>query len=311
MQDKINFLHKVFGKSKLQNNKIELMVPCPFCKAKNKLKMNIRLDSDLWHCWVCNEKGRSLGRLIKQQKPAKVAEYFERFAKNFTYNNNLQITDQFDPVCIPEGFSLVMENMHNPSAIAIYRYARSRGLTDADLWQNRIGFTEDWSLKRRMIIPSFDEDGNLNYWTARSIDPENKYRYINAKANKREIVFNEIDLDYSLPIHLVEGPFDLLKTRHTNSTCLLGSSLSENSLLFYKLVAFCDDIVLCLDNDAQSKQDTIAESLMSYDKDVYYVDPPEFESDWGECNKQMVSESFSAAKKYHKNSRLFRMINKL
>jgi ribosomal protein L37AE/L43A len=310
MQDKINFLNRVFGKSKLQNNKIELMVPCPFCKATKKLKMNIRLDSDLWHCWVCNEKGRSLGRLIKQKNPSKVPEYFERFAKNFTYNNHSSADLQFDPVCIPEGFLLVMDNLKNPAARAVYRYAKARGLTDADIWQNRIGFTEEWSLKRRMIIPSFDEEGNLNYWTARSIDPENKYRYINAKANKREIVFNEIDLDYSRPIHLVEGPFDLLKTRHMNSTCLLGSSLSENSLLFYKLVAYCDDIVLCLDTDAQSKQDLIADSFMSYDKEVHYVDPPP-DSDWGDCNKDQVSAAFSELKKYNKNSRLFRMINKL
>ncbi len=310
MNEKISFLNKVFGKSKLQNNQIELMVPCPFCKAKNKLKMNIRLDSDLWHCWVCNEKGRSLGRLIKQKAPQKVSEYYQKFAKNFTYNYTPEDSLQFDAVSLPDGFLLVMENLHIPAAKAVYRYAKERGLSDEDIWQNRIGFSEEWSLSRRLIIPSFDADGVLNYWTARSIDSENKYRYINAKTNKKALVFNEIDLDYSKPVHLVEGPFDLLKTRHQNATCLLGSSLSESSLLFYNLVVFCDEVVLCLDSDAQSKQDNIADSLLAYDKEVYYVDPPPG-IDWGDTEKERVDLLFKERKKYNRNSSLYRSIEAL
>tara|TARA_A100001015_G_scaffold316511_1_gene430974 strand:- start:2158 stop:3090 length:933 start_codon:yes stop_codon:yes gene_type:complete len=310
MNDKISFLNKVFGKSKLQNNQIELMVPCPYCKATKKLKMNIRLDSDLWHCWVCNEKGRSLGRLIKQKAPQKVAEYYQRFAKNFTYNYSLDDSSELDAVSLPDGFLLLMENLNKPAAKAVYHYAIARGLSDEDIWQNRIGYSEEWSLSRRLIIPSFDADGNLNYWTARSIDPENKYRYINAKANKKTLVFNEIDLEYSKPVHLVEGPFDLLKTRHVNATCLLGSSLSEASLLFYKLVAFCDSVILCLDSDAQSKQDRIADSLLMYDKEVYYVDPPE-DTDWGDTDRQTITTLFKSRKKYHRNSSLYRRINAL
>ena len=81
--------------------------------------------------------------------------------------------------------------------------------------------------------------------------------------------------------------------------------------MFYKLVAYCDEIVLCMDSDAQSKQDKIAEALMSYDKHVYYVDPPSGYDDWGECPKPYISEAFANRSKYNKNSRLFRMINKL
>ncbi|HBQ59391.1 MAG TPA: hypothetical protein DD671_07150, partial [Balneolaceae bacterium] len=195
MNDKIKYLNGVFGKSKLQNNGIELMVPCPYCKETKKMKMNIRLDSDLWHCWVCNSKGRSLGRLIKQKNPAKVAEYFERFAKNFTYNNYTQLQTTIEPVTIPIGFKLLMTNLNNPDALPIYHYAKSRGITDSMLWSFRAGFTEDWSYRRRLIIPSFTEEGELNYWTSRSIDPDNPYRYLNAKADKKQVIFNEIEID--------------------------------------------------------------------------------------------------------------------
>tara|TARA_B100002019_G_scaffold124552_1_gene107294 strand:+ start:9043 stop:9978 length:936 start_codon:yes stop_codon:yes gene_type:complete len=311
MNDKIKYLHGVFGKSKLQNNGIELMVPCPYCKETKKMKMNIRLDSDLWHCWVCNSKGRSLGRLIKQKNPAKVAEYFERFAKNFTYNNYTQLQTTIEPVTIPIGFKLLMTNLNNPDALPIYQYAKSRGITDSMLWSFRVGFTEDWSYRRRLIIPSFTEEGELNYWTSRSIDPDNPYRYLNAKADKKQVIFNEIEIDWNKPVYLVEGPLDLIKCMNINSTCLLGSSLSEQSLLFYKLVMFADKIILCLDADAQKKQDAIAEALMAYDKRVYYVKPPSDGRDWGDLAPEEVESHMSQIIEYTKATRLNNLIGSL
>ena len=311
MTEKIKYLQGVFGKSKLQNNQVELMVPCPFCKDTKKLKMNIRLDSDLWHCWVCGNKGRSLGRLIKQKNPSRVAEYFEKFAKNFAYNNYSQLSSSITPVTIPTGFQLLMSNLHNPDALPIYQYARSRGISDSMLWSFRAGFTEDWSYRRRLIIPSFTEDGELNYWTSRSIDPDNPYRYLNAKADKKEVVFNEIDLDWNSPVYLVEGPLDLIKCSGINATCLLGSSLSEHSLLFYKLVMFADKIILCLDHDAQNKQDTFAETLMAYDKEVYWVRPPSDGRDWGDLDPDEINTCMSELIRYTGSTRLNNLIGRL
>ena len=125
MNDKIKFITSIFGTSRLQNNGIELMIPCPFCKDTKKLKMNIRLDSDLYHCWVCNSKGRNLGRLIKQKKPSKVAQYFEKFGKNFAYNLEA-ITEDEPLVELPEGFRLIMQYLSDPDARAfsgIYGYS--------------------------------------------------------------------------------------------------------------------------------------------------------------------------------------------
>ncbi len=110
MQDKIKFITSVFGKSKLQNNKIELMVPCPFCKETKKLKMNIRLDADLYHCWVCNSKGRNLGRLIKQKRPDMVSLYYEKFGKNYNFVNEADLEVE-DIVELPLGFKLIMQNL--------------------------------------------------------------------------------------------------------------------------------------------------------------------------------------------------------
>tara|TARA_B100000700_G_scaffold295255_1_gene358007 strand:+ start:281 stop:1213 length:933 start_codon:yes stop_codon:yes gene_type:complete len=308
MQDKIRYLNKVFGKGKLQNNGIELMVSCPSCKDSKKLKMNIRLDNGLYHCWVCNTKGRNLGRLIKMKRPDMVSEWFERFQSSFAYNKHSQLLTEPDPIFIPEDFSLIMESLRDPDAKAIRSYAHSRGISDDLLWRYRMGYSSEFRLRRRLIIPSFDEEGELNYWTGRAID-DTPYRYFNSPGNKKQIIFNEIDLDWSLPIYLVEGPLDMVKCVQLNSTCLLGSSLTEDSLLFYKLILFADDIVLCMDSDARPKQDKIAELLMSYDKDVYWVDPPAGDLDWGDLSPEDVYAKMKIKHKYNHDTKLLRMIS--
>ena len=124
-------------------------------------------------------------------------------------------------------------------------------------------------------------------------------------------MFNEIDLDYGKRVYLVEGPLDLIKCYNINATCLLGSSLSENSMLFYKLAMYCDDVVLCLDSDARSKQNNIAELFLSYDKEVSWVDPPKDGCDWGDMSPADIKDLMSAPKKYTVNTKLHDLISNL
>ena len=167
------------------------------------------------------------------------------------------------------------------------RYAHTRGITDSELWRFRVGYSPE--LRSRMILPSFDENGTLNYWTARRCDSNPDWRYLNAKVPKTQFVVGELDLDWSAEeIVLVEGPTDLIKCSLLNATCLLGSTLSENSELFRKLITYPERIVLALDGDARKKQDRIASMLMSYDKEVYWVPPPDGDDDWGDLEPTEV-----------------------
>tara|TARA_Y100001970_G_C14241839_1_gene865410 strand:+ start:1439 stop:2374 length:936 start_codon:yes stop_codon:yes gene_type:complete len=307
--DKIKFLTNVFGESKLQNDEVELTVRCPKCGKPGKKKLCIRLDSDLYHCWVCNIRGRNVAKLIQMKKPNLVSEYMQRFKPaGFTYNNSLSIPE-FDPIVLPEGFNLIMESLHDPDAIAIRKYAHSRGITDQMLWRYRIGYSDDWKLRRRLIIPSFDSSGDINYWVARAIDSDAYIKYVNAKAPKVAIIFNEIDLDFTQPVYLVEGPLDLVKCINLNSTCLLGSSLSENSLLFYELAANNTPVILCLDPDAKKKQDNIADLLASYNLEVSYLNLTE--GDVGDLSPKEVVHLVSKPVKWNENSNLLNRIQEL
>jgi len=301
MQDKILYLKKVFGRAKLQNNGIDLMVMCPGCgdiNKPNKLKMNIRMDNDLYHCWVCNLRGRNLGRLIKMKKPGMVAGYFDKFSSGLFSNFKLDTLLE-EPVSLPDGFRLVMTNLYDPEAKRVKNYAQTRGITESMLWRYRIGFSDEWKFRNRLLFPSFDSEGKVNYWVSRTIEKDNKYRYINAKARKEEIIFNEIDLDWNAKeIYLVEGPLDLIKCGFYNSSCLLGSSISEYNLLFQKIVKNSMDVVLGLDPDAWKKQLAIADLFSSFDIDVYFANPKE--SDVGDLSEQEVKHLVESKVKYKK-----------
>lgn len=296
MEKKVKFLTQVFGRSKQYD--VELTVPCPKCNDASKLKMSIRLDKDVYHCWICNLKGGNLGRLIKMKRPDLVSQYYDKFGGRFPYNN-LSFPITADPVVLPLGFRLVMANLGDPAAKAVRNYAHSRGLTDRDLWKNRIGYTsDDWKFQRRLIIPSFDSEGELNYFVTRSID-DNPYKYLNAKADKQSIVFNEIDIDWQADsILLVEGPFDLMKCGDINASCLLGSSIQESSILFSSIVRNAMDVVLSLDPDAWKKQLLIADSFLSYDINIFLASHTDAERDLGDMNKKEVEHLYNNRIKY-------------
>jgi DNA primase len=99
----------------------------------------------------------------------------------------------------------------------------------------------------RIIVPSFDSKGELNYYIARSWNPKSKMKYMNPEAEKEKIIFDEHLIDWDKNIYLVEGVFDAFFL--PNSIPMLGKYISE--LLFTKIYTQATkDIIICLDGDA-------------------------------------------------------------
>lgn len=86
-------------------------------------------------------------------------------------------------------------------------------------------FSLDPRMKDRVIVP-FYRNGNLIYWQARSIDPNEKKRYDNAIVSRDAVIFNFDQLQsYSpTPLLVCEGIFDAMMF---NGIAVLGSKLSE------------------------------------------------------------------------------------
>ena len=93
----------------------------------------------------------------------------------------------------------------------------------------KIGYCPDGKYKERVIIPSFDLKGNLNYFIARSYTSGEWQKYKNPPAS-RNIIFNELYLDFDEDLILVEGVFDAIKVDIKMSPASGSLSSIENSL---------------------------------------------------------------------------------
>ena len=209
---------------------------------------------------------------------------------------------------MPESFVLLAESagINDPDIKACRKYVEKRGITRDKMWYFKLGAVSTGSLRRRVIIPSFDDEGYLNYFTARSID-ESSRKYINPKISRSEIIFNELNIDWSKELTLVEGPFDLFKC-YQNATCLLGSTLNERHRLFSSIVKNCTPVVLALDADAEMKTQKIASLLSSYDIQVRVMDTSGFD-DVGAMSQLEFKERYAAAQEWSSNDRLKSLIS--
>lgn len=311
MIDQLRILQKAFPLSFYQERTQELITICPECGDSkyrpDKKKLSINLAKKAYHCWVCDFRGRSIPRLLRKANPKLADEY----ARKTGYFDDVGVLEQKLTVTLPKDFKLVMDNLWNPDAKKIRAYCHIRGLTDDMIWRYRIGLSP--AQRGRMIIPSFDEEGKLNYWTARRCDDDPNWKYINAKAEKKQFIFGEIDLDWTAEeVVLVEGPFDWMKCGGLNCIPVLGSTIPFDSELYRKLILYPDRIVLAFDSDAVNKRDKIAKSLMQWDKEVWYVEPPidgGFGYDWGDLStKENYDIITSKRVKYKSNTYLLNKI---
>ena len=128
-----------------------------------------------------------------------------------------------------------------------YNYLIKRGITDNIIDKYGIGFCDKGSFSGRIIIPSYDSKNQLNYFIARSWDPNSRAKYKNPESAKDEIIFFENMINWDEDIYLCEGAFDAIFL--PNSIAMLGKHMSD--LLLTTLYEKANgNIVLCLDSDA-------------------------------------------------------------
>lgn len=320
---KIDFIESIVYRSLLSNDGKNLSIWCPFCKHENKskLKLAIHLEKDLFHCWLCGKKGSDISYLVNKINPSKQKEalalFPKKYKKSFDLNINLFNEEIFEieeeKVNIPNGFNLLVNafSTNNPDTLKVFKYAVKRGVDKHKMWMLRLGCSNDPEFRRSLIIPSLDKKGNLNFYTSRNIDVDSSspIKYKNANVSKKNIIFNEINIDWSIPLTLVEGPLDLLKT-NDNATCLLGSSLTEDMLLFHEIVKNKTEINLALDSDVYHKSLKIAKLLSAYDIKVNILDT-RIADDVGDMSKSEFSQCLIESKEFRQNDSLLAKISQL
>lgn len=288
----IDFIEKVFGEGYSSNQGLNHSVVCPFCKRKkgrhyNKKKLAIRTTDFKNHCWVCGYKSQNLYDLLKRFSP----EHTEEYRSYFSYQQNISVEqnpkDRNHKVSVPLGFKfLCLSNSNRKYEYKALQYLYNRGLNKDDLWYWKLGITnyKREKLYGRIIFPSFNSYGNLNYYSARTFFSNHRLRYRNPDVDRENIIFNEMNIQWDEPLTITEGPFDVVKC-NSNTTCLLGTEFSTDYLLFEKILKNKTPVKLAFDQDAKDKMLKIAQLFYSYNIEVKIVNMHKPNKDMGDMPK--------------------------
>ena len=269
-------------------SKDEFLFHCPKCKHHKK-KLSLNFDKNVFKCWICDYVGKDIGRLVYSYGNSDTKSQWRTLTGVVDFSEVDEVEEEKIVVKLPEEFISLTCKQVNPLSISVRQYLKSRGLTRDDLVWWKIGYCPDGEYGKRIIIPSFDISGEVNYFIARSYTPGDWQRYKNPPA-ERDFIFNELYLDWDKDITIVEGVFDAIVAG--NAIPLLGSTLRENSYIFQKIITNCDKVYIALDDDAKSKEFKISDLFRSYGVDVYRIDTSGF-GDVGEMDKK----TFQARKK--------------
>ena len=120
-----------------------------------------------------------------------------------------------------------------------------------------------------VIIPSYDKNGILNYFTGRSFEKDPFIKYRNPECS-RDIIPFELFINWDSPLVLCEGPFDAMAIKR-NAIPLLGKNIQSN--LLKKIVqSTVEKIYIALDTDAMKQSLKHCEYLLNQGKEVYLVE---------------------------------------
>jgi DNA primase len=230
----------------LQND--EIAFHCLFCHhTKKKLQVNLR--TQMWQCWVCGVKGRSLYHLFKKLNASKM--HFEKLQEVIGQVIPVSSKKTYDNLCLPQEFkSFFNVEPHNPEFWNALRYLKKRGISREDILRYNIGYCETGSYSKMVIIPSYDKDGILNFFTGRSYYNNAPFKHKNPKVSK-DIIGFELYINWKQPITVVEGVFDALAVRR-NAIPLFGKIVLEK-LKKTIVENNVKSINIALDKDARAK----------------------------------------------------------
>jgi len=268
----INLVNSILGDGK-RTSKGNLSYKCPKCSHhKNKLEVNFDPSSPNYQnfgCWVCGFKGKKLTTLFKFLKTHKSKfEELGKITKEKIYITSPTTVDYVKPK-LPKEFKSLNTVSNDITFKHAMRYLKSRNITELDIIKYNLGYCEYGEYAKRIIIPSYDENGELNFFITRSFEEDPFQPYKNPDL-PRDIVPFELFINWDSPIILCEGPFDAMAIKR-NAIPLLGKTFSQ-SLLKKLALSKVKKIYIALDDDAKTKSLEHCEYLLNEGKKVHFIE---------------------------------------
>lgn len=227
----------------------ELAFYCPFCNH-HKPKLQVNTETQKWHCWTCNSGGKKLTSLLRKlDVDRKTISLIREIYGDSNWTPQQEDAETKVFISLPKEFISLAEEPKgfNPEYKHAIYYLTQRGIGIKDIIKHNIGYCKEGLYSRRIIIPSYNYDGSLNYFVSRSYYSEEKMKYKNPPISKNIICF-ESQINWNEPIILCEGVFDAITIKR-NAIPLLGKFPSKQ-LVEKIFMSGVNDIIISLDNDA-------------------------------------------------------------
>ena len=248
----------------------QMSFDCPACaedkglrggRGDGKHKLALNYKKNKFQCWVCKFENNMHGKI-----PTLIKRYGnKRILKEYNIvrptENDADIKPKVtrEDLKLPKGFKKFSESSYEDYNYGkAYRYLRGRGITDKIIEEYDIGFTTVGKYHNRIIVPSYDDAGDLNYFVSRAWDKWKKPKYLNPDTPKQEFIFNEKLINWDGTIYLVEGAFDHIVV--PNSIPLLGKTIYPK-LKSALLKNAKSDVIILLDEDAKDDATEIYKNL--------------------------------------------------
>ena len=295
--EKLKIFRDIFGNCHKSGD--EYLFYCKKCHH-DKRKMSVNFEKNVFKCWICDYRGNNLARLVKRFGSFLQRQEWEKYSNTIDMSSSLEDLlfakeedEEEEEVVLklPKEFVSLANKSAPLSSLEVKKYLSSRGVSKKDILKWKIGYCPKGEYSGRVIIPSFNDNGKVNYFVARSYG-KSWPPYKNPNVSK-DIVFNQLYVDFKNDLVLVEGAFDAINAE--NAVPILGSSLREDSKLFQEIVKWDTTIYVALDPDAEKKAMKLIKNLLLYGIEVYKIDVSGFK-DVGEMSKEQFKKRKAEAK---------------
>jgi len=253
----VNILEEFLDKPRKHNHeKGQVAFDCPACAADKGLsqgdgKGNLEVNyfKGVFKCWACHQYNDMSGPIAKLIKKYGNKKQLKSYYLIKPEGQPVYHKETSDLLTLPEGFTpLTFPRKLDSDYQEAIKYLKSRNIGLDIITRFNLGYTSVGDYAGRIIIPSYDANGDLNYFTGRAFNKRVWPKYKNPDSDKNVIIFNEQKINWDATIYLVEGPVDHIIT--PNSIPLLGKYISDKLFMALLNNAACD-IIIVLDDDAR------------------------------------------------------------
>ncbi len=293
----------------------EFNCPSPKCKHDhNKFNLAYKSNDHIFKCWKCKYSG-FVNKLVSdygsKQDITRLKILLPEYKSGKINVFKKPKIDHDSVTCqLPDGYMpLSVERDSKLYRMALEYVTIDRKISIGQIDKFKIGYTESGSRKYRIILPSLNRRGLVNYYEARSYLKKTKMTYYKPDSpSVQDIIFNEFFINWNLPVYLVEGVFDSIRV--PNSIPLLGKGLYP--LILSRILENNCKVIVCLDGDAFTDSINIYNQLTSLGVDSYIIDlrnKKDVSKIFEDNGQNAVIEVLMTAKKMGEDFQILKLLN--